>query len=48
VDVVEGNFFGTGRPVPEGTQLALTDYSWKLQSASVSQEAAAEAVGGRL
>jgi lipopolysaccharide transport system ATP-binding protein len=33
VDVMEGNFFGTGKAVPEGTQLAMMDYSWHLQEA---------------
>lgn len=48
VDVVEGNFFGTGKPVPEGTQLALTEYHWKLQSASVPETLADQAVSGRV
>jgi lipopolysaccharide transport system ATP-binding protein len=33
VDVVEGNFFGTGKAAVEGVQLALTDYSWTLREA---------------
>jgi lipopolysaccharide transport system ATP-binding protein len=33
VDVMEGNFFGTGKAVPEGMQLAMMDYSWKVQEA---------------
>ncbi len=33
VEVLEGNFFGTGKAMAEGAQLALMDYSWQLQAA---------------
>jgi lipopolysaccharide transport system ATP-binding protein len=48
VDVVEGNFFGTGKAMPEGTQLVLTDYSWRAQAAaSETEEAASESLSSR-
>jgi lipopolysaccharide transport system ATP-binding protein len=31
VEVVEGNFFGTGKALKEGFQVALMDYSWRNQ-----------------
>jgi hypothetical protein len=32
MDVVDGNFFGTGRALPDGYQMALMDFSWKVDS----------------
>jgi lipopolysaccharide transport system ATP-binding protein len=32
VDVVEGNFFGTGRALAAGFQVALMDYAWQARS----------------
>jgi lipopolysaccharide transport system ATP-binding protein len=31
VEVVEGNFYGTGKAVKEGFQVAMMDYSWNAQ-----------------
>jgi hypothetical protein len=43
VDVEDGNFFGTGRAVAQGFQVALMDYSWKATEELVP---AAEPVWG--
>jgi lipopolysaccharide transport system ATP-binding protein len=44
VDVVDGNFFGTGRPLDEGYQLAVMDFGWEARGAAVSTSVDAMAV----
>jgi len=41
IEVFDGNFYGTGRAAPEGTQVAVMDFDW-----NVRQHAALEAVAG--
>jgi lipopolysaccharide transport system ATP-binding protein len=48
VDVVEGNFFGTGKAMPEGTQLVLTDYAWRVQAADENADSAMAGVSSRV
>ena len=36
LDVTDGNFFGTGRALPDGYQMAVMDFSWKVESSVAS------------
>jgi lipopolysaccharide transport system ATP-binding protein len=39
LDVIDGNFFGTGRALPDGYQMALMDFNWKIESPVASARA---------
>lgn len=43
-DVLDGNFFGTGRSVAPGFQVALMDYQWSAQARREEREAAEKVV----
>jgi lipopolysaccharide transport system ATP-binding protein len=43
VEVVEGNFFGTGRALKEGFQVALMDFAWRARERDDRNEVAAAA-----
>jgi hypothetical protein len=46
IEVTEGNFFGSGRALAEGFQVALMDFEWSARSSEErSEEMAAVAAG---